>query len=719
MNIHSPASVTKKFGWWVSIASLILFLTVSLVVPLGRNRLVPTVRASVHTDQAPDSPTLLGSLLISEFRTRGPNGVADEFIEIYNPTSFDHTVSSVSGTGYALATSSGLVRFVIPNGTQIGKHEHYLIANSGGYSLSAVAVPDGTYTTTIADTVGMALFNNDTGGASFNLANRYDAVGPASESDPLYREGNGYPNIPLTNAEFSLVRRFDPLTGISQDTGDNATDLVCVDTNGTFATVDPHLGAPGPEFSTGPWFFNHAGLPHRALDSSKALSVSPNRVRDLLSDPGNNSTLGTLSIRRRIVSEYGASVVGLRYRVMDLTTFPRPADAADLRLRSSTLQVVSGINDAGTCNGSTPCSISLQATTLEAPNQPKGGGLNSTVRVGTVTFGTPLSNGSSLPLQFLFGVEANGYYHLRFSIETIPGGGEIFEVSGNTNIPSNSSDAVNTTADFDRDGKTDLSVFRPSAGTWYLQRSQAGFTSVGFGLSTDRLAPADYDGDGKTDIAIYRPSTGYWYITNSSTGAVSFTQFGVAEDLPVPADYDGDGRADLAVFRPSVGSWYRVNSTDGGFVPVQFGANGDKPAVGDFDGDGKADLSVFRPANGGWYHLNSANGAFSGTQFGLSTDLITPGDFDGDGKTDIAVFRPATGTWYRLNSSTGAFVSIAFGVNGDIPTQGDFDGDGKEDVSVFRPSDGYWYRLNSSNGAFFAQQFGSNGDLPLPAAFRY
>jgi myo-inositol-hexaphosphate 3-phosphohydrolase len=681
--------------------------------------MVPTVNARSRKDQASASPNLLGSLLISEFRTRGPNGVADEFIEIYNPTSVDHTVNSVSGTGYALATSSGLIRFVIPNGTQIGKHEHYLIANSGGYSLSNVAAPDGTYTTTIADTVGMALFNNSTGGASFNLANRYDAVGPASESDPLYREGNGYPNIPLTDAEFSLVRRFDPVTGLSQDTGDNAADFVNVDTNGTFASVNPHLGAPGPEASNGPWFFSPAGLPLRAIDSTKAQSVAPNRVRDFTANPGNNSTFGTLSIRRRIVSEYGASVIRLRFRVMDLTTFPRPADAADLRLRSSSLQVASGINDSGTCNGSTPCSISLQGTTLESPTQPKGGGLNSTMNVGTVTAGTPLSNGSSLPLQFLFGVEANGYYHLRFSIETIPGGGEIFEVSGNTNIPSDISDAVNTTADYDRDGKTDISVFRPTTGAWYLLRSQAGLTGVGFGAAGDKIVPADYDGDGRTDVAVYRPSNGVWYVLSSATGAVSYFVFGVAEDLPTPADYDGDGKADLSVFRPSTGTWYRLNSSNGAFISIQFGANGDKPVVGDFDGDSKADLAIFRPSTGVWYRVLSSNNSLRGDQFGAAADLITPEDYDGDGKTDLAVYRPSAGAWYRLNSSNGSFTAVNFGANGDNPTPGDYDGDGKADLSVFRPSDGNWYRLNSSNGAFVAQPFGANGDLPAPAAFRY
>ncbi|MGI8787428.1 MAG: choice-of-anchor Q domain-containing protein [Pyrinomonadaceae bacterium] len=135
-------------------------------------------------------------------------------------------------------------------------------------------------------------------------------------------------------------------------------------------------------------------------------------------------------------------------------------------------------------------------------------------------------------------------------------------------------------ADFDGDGRSDISVFRPSTGIWYVQQSTAGFTGVSFGQIGDLITPADFDGDGKTDVAVFRPSNGVWYLLRSSLGFTGVA-FGQAGDIPVPADYDGDGRADIAVFRPSNGYWYLQRSSLG-FTGIAFGADGDKPAPNAF-----------------------------------------------------------------------------------------------------------------------------------------
>lgn len=290
------------------------------------------------------------------------------------------------------------------------------------------------------------------------------------------------------------------------------------------------------------------------------------------------------------------------------------------------------------------------------------------------------------------------------------------------NIDNNISDAPvagatiakNKNADFDGDGKTDVSVYRPDSGSWYVLNSSNGvFTGVPFGIDTDIIAPGDYDGDGKTDYAVFRPGAGDWYF-QTKAGFVSAKHFGGAGDIPVPADFNGDGKTDVAVFRPSDGVWYIAHSDSlGTFNFTAFGQSGDKPVPADYDGDGKADIAVYRPADGNWYVLRSSDGNFTATHFGISSDRPAQGDYDGDGKADPAVFRD--GDWFVLQSTAG-FYGIHFGSSGDTPAVGDFDGDNKTDIAIYRPSDATWYILQSLNG-YTAVNFGLSVDRPIPSAY--
>ncbi len=270
--------------------------------------------------------------------------------------------------------------------------------------------------------------------------------------------------------------------------------------------------------------------------------------------------------------------------------------------------------------------------------------------------------------------------------------------------------------DYDGDGKTDVSIFRPGPGEWWYNRSSDTKTGVAqFGSTTDKPVPADFTGDGKTDIAFWRPSTGQWFVLRSEDNNFFALPFGANGDIPAPGDFDGDGIDDIAVFRPSNAVWYIRRSSDSQVQFVSFGVSEDKPTIEDFDGDGKDDIAIFRPSVSEWWQLRSQQGVVA-LKFGQTGDKAVPADFSGDGKADIAFWRPSNGFWYVLRSDNTLFYAFPFGGNGDIPAPGDYDGDGTADAAVFRPSNSVWYLQQTTSGVGIVQ-FGLSNDIPTASVY--
>jgi hypothetical protein len=423
--------------------------------------------------QGPES----SSIIISELRTSGPGGAGDDFVELYNTSDFDQDISgfgvfkmgaTCADTPVLVATIPGAVG---SNTTVLQGRAHYLIVGSQ-YSLAnhggtGAAAGDLSMTSDIEDDRNVGLFSTSDV-TDLSTITRYDAVGfganvetssavasravarrsfkkgvkadvlsaaPSNGVCNLLREGNTLPAVSGSAAEHSFFRTECGFVGgvgctaggNPKDTNDNAADFTFADTQATFiAGVTQKLGAPGPENRSSPVRRDTSGVGAALLDGSASSSSVPNRVRSFTSDSANNSTFGTLTIRRRVFNNTGGNVTRLRFRIVEMTTFPSPAGTADLRARTGVNEVSVGpVGDATTCAaagaGTPPCNVSVLATTLEEPpGQPNGGGVNSTLSAGTVTLATPLANGASLNVSFLLGVQQTGTFRFLIIIEALP-----------------------------------------------------------------------------------------------------------------------------------------------------------------------------------------------------------------------------------------------------------------------------------------------------------
>jgi hypothetical protein len=368
--------------------------------------------------QVPVGP---GQVLISEFRLSGPGGNSDEFIEFYCNRDIDCDISDYVIQAFDPAV--GDFTFALRSGTVIPARQYLLIADTSQYSLPVYATPD----IDVHDPMIPDFFIDNEG---FQLRTPVaeeplliDSVGfIGGGNEDTYIEGTGLQRATSARPadQYAYVRKRTLVTdGLPQDTNNNADDFVLVSVTGTQhpgITAPPVLGAPGPQGLNSPLSYSNAQVTGSLVEPAASKDNSPNRVRTGSGDSG------TLSIRRSVTNNTSDTFDYIGFRVIEIPTLNSPntlGNQAELRL------VTSG--DAETFMNSEGRTVVIRGTILEfdpnsdqiEPQQPNGGGLNSTVHANLGN-GETIAPGETVDVQFLLNVEHAGLYRFFVYVEAFP-----------------------------------------------------------------------------------------------------------------------------------------------------------------------------------------------------------------------------------------------------------------------------------------------------------
>lgn len=146
-----------------------------------------------------------------------------------------------------------------------------------------------------------------------------------------------------------------------------------------------------------------------------------------------------------------------------------------------------------------------------------------------------------------------------------------------------------------------IGIFRPSEKKWYLDTNRNGVLegcrkdecpSFSVYINGDVPVAGDWTGSGTTQLGLFRPSTGQWFLNRNTNRSwnnckkdTCISGFGEDGDLPVIGDWDGTGTSKIGVFSPATGEWFldfngNGKWDDGVDLHLSYGQPGDVPVVG-------------------------------------------------------------------------------------------------------------------------------------------
>ena len=270
--------------------------------------------------------------------------------------------------------------------------------------------------------------------------------------------------------------------------------------------------------------------------------------------------------------------------------------------------------------------------------------------------------------------------------------------------------------DFNGDGKQDVFLYDPVAGTGYagLSNGLGAFTYVynGFTPGFDTIRYGNFNSSGLSGLVAYNSSSTLGY-TLLGTGTGTFTPvslfWGPGFTKVAAGDLNGDGFTDFVIYRPSDGTSYTVISNGDGTFHYQYALVSigfTNMVVADFNGDGKADVFFYRSSDGLAF-LGISNGTggftFSPVTAGLGYGFVESGDINGDGKADLLFYASGSGA-AQVGLSTGSgftFTPYSYSAGFTIVKLFDFNGDGKADVALYNMNNTLGYLgVGSGTGSF-------------------